>query len=99
MNVLYALLPLLGLSFRELRVTRHQNGPSTRHMWRFVPVRFLTHTVHAAGTGRRGALTAQAILDAPSSPVTSPSYPRGPYNFYNREYFIVPFETTPEAIR
>jgi hypothetical protein len=60
---------------------------------------FTRQSRFAAHTGRVGALTAQNILDAPSTPVHSPSYPRGPYNFYNREYFIVPFETTPDAIR
>lgn len=62
--------------------------------------RFLTtHSSHASHTGRRGLLSRETVLSAPSTPVHSPSYPRGPYHFYNREYFIVPFETSPEAIR
>jgi acetoacetate decarboxylase len=41
----------------------------------------------------------EAILNAPSMPAFSPSYPRGPYRFANREYLIVTYETDPEAIR
>ena len=39
------------------------------------------------------------ILASPSMPLASPSYPRGPYRFVNREYFIVTYETDPQAIR
>ncbi len=31
-------------------------------------------------------------------PLTSPSYPRGPYRFVNREYLIITYETDAEAI-
>ena len=36
--------------------------------------------------------------DVPSIPASSPSYFRGPFIFYSREYFIIAFRTTPEAI-
>ena len=39
------------------------------------------------------------ILALPSMPAASPSYPRGPYRFVDREYFIITFESDPEAIR
>jgi acetoacetate decarboxylase len=39
------------------------------------------------------------ILNLPSMPAASPSYPRGPYRFVDREYFIITFETDPAAIR
>ena len=39
------------------------------------------------------------ILKKPSMPVAGPSYPFGPYRFVNREYFIVTYESDPEAIR
>lgn len=39
------------------------------------------------------------ILKADSMPLASPSYPKGPYRFWNREYFIVNYETDPEIIR
>ena len=32
-------------------------------------------------------------------PLTSPSYPRGPYRFSNREYLIISYRTDPEALR
>ena len=32
-------------------------------------------------------------------PLTSPSYPRGPYRFVNREYLIVTYRTDPDALR
>ena len=39
------------------------------------------------------------ILSLPSMPAASPSYPRGPYRFVNREYFIVVYETDRDALR
>ena len=35
---------------------------------------------------------------APSIPAQSPAYFKGPFVFYGREYFIITFTTTPEAI-
>ncbi|MFS4438770.1 acetoacetate decarboxylase [Paracoccaceae bacterium GXU_MW_L88] len=32
-------------------------------------------------------------------PLTSPSYPRGPYRFVNREYLIISYETDMDALR
>jgi acetoacetate decarboxylase len=32
-------------------------------------------------------------------PLTSPSYPPGPYRFINREYFIVAYRTDPDLLR
>ena len=31
-------------------------------------------------------------------PLTSPSFPPGPYRFFNREYFIITYRTDPEAL-
>lgn len=39
------------------------------------------------------------ILALPSMPMASPSYPRGPYRFRNREYMIITYESDPDAIR
>lgn len=39
------------------------------------------------------------ILNTSSMPIASPSYPRGPYRFIDREYFIVTYTSDPEAIR
>lgn len=39
------------------------------------------------------------ILRLSSMPSASPSYPRGPYRFINREYLIVTYESDPAAIR
>jgi len=41
----------------------------------------------------------EQILASTSMPIASPSYPRGPYRFVNREYFIVTYESDPDAIR
>jgi acetoacetate decarboxylase len=41
----------------------------------------------------------EQILASPSMPVASPSYPRGPYRFIDREYFMITYESDPEAIR
>ncbi|HEX2581600.1 MAG TPA: acetoacetate decarboxylase [Dongiaceae bacterium] len=39
------------------------------------------------------------ILSLPSMPAASPSYPRGPFRFVDREYFIVAYETDGDALR
>jgi acetoacetate decarboxylase len=41
----------------------------------------------------------QQILATPSMPVASPSYPRLPYRFVDREYMVVIYESDPAAIR
>ena len=41
----------------------------------------------------------EEILGLPSIPACSPSYPFGPYRFINREYFVVLYESDPEALR
>src|SRR5919206_5232910 len=33
-----------------------------------------------------------------SMPLTNPSFPPGPYRFFNREYFIITYKTDPEAL-
>ena len=33
-----------------------------------------------------------------SMPLTNPSFPPGPYRFYNREYFVITYRTDPEAL-
>jgi acetoacetate decarboxylase len=39
------------------------------------------------------------VLDLPSMPMASPSYPRGPYRFLQREYLIVTYTSDADAIR
>src|SRR6202158_5410026 len=33
-----------------------------------------------------------------SMPLTNPSFPPGPYRFFNREYFVISYRTDPEAL-
>jgi acetoacetate decarboxylase len=33
-----------------------------------------------------------------SMPLTNPSFPPGPYRFFNREYFVITYKTDPEAL-
>ena len=33
-----------------------------------------------------------------SMPLTNPSFPPGPYRFFNREFFVVAYRTDPEAL-
>jgi len=40
----------------------------------------------------------EEILRQSSMPAASPSYPRGPYRFLDREYLIVQYESDPKAI-
>ena len=44
-------------------------------------------------------MTPTEILALTSMPPGNPSYPRGPYRFVDREYFILIYETDPDAIR
>jgi len=44
-------------------------------------------------------MNADSVLALPSMPMASPSYPRGPYRFINREFLIITYESDPEAIR
>ncbi|MBY0429413.1 MAG: acetoacetate decarboxylase family protein, partial [Alphaproteobacteria bacterium] len=39
------------------------------------------------------------ILKTASMPAISPSYPKGPYRFINREYMIITYESDADAIR
>ena len=41
----------------------------------------------------------EVLQHAFSMPLTSPAYPRGPYRFVNREFFIVTYETDLDALR
>ncbi|KTD31300.1 MULTISPECIES: acetoacetate decarboxylase [Legionella] len=42
---------------------------------------------------------AQIKKNAFAMPFTSPAYPRGPYYFKNREYFIITYETDMDALK
>ena len=44
-------------------------------------------------------MTRDEILAASSMPLSSPSYPRGPYRFINREYLLIHYESDPDTIR
>ncbi|MEJ0015818.1 MAG: acetoacetate decarboxylase [Acetobacteraceae bacterium] len=44
-------------------------------------------------------MTRDEILAASSMPLSSPSYPKGPYRFIDREYLLIHYESDPEAIR
>jgi acetoacetate decarboxylase len=39
------------------------------------------------------------VMALPSMPLQSPTFPRGPYKFFNREYLIINYRTDPAAIR
>ena len=42
---------------------------------------------------------ADVRASAYAMPLTSPSYPPGPYRFYNREYVVIAYRTDPVALR
>lgn len=44
-------------------------------------------------------MNAESILQLPSMPMASPSYPKGPYRFVDREYLIITYKSDPAAIR
>ena len=43
--------------------------------------------------------TSELINTAFTMPISSPAYPRGPYRFVNREYFIITYETDMDILR
>ena len=44
-------------------------------------------------------MTRDEILSASAMPLTSPSYPKGPYRFIGREYLLIHYESDPAVIR
>ena len=44
-------------------------------------------------------MTRDEILASSSMPLASPSYPKGPYRFIDREYLLIHYESDPDAIR
>ena len=42
---------------------------------------------------------ADILTHATAMPLTSPSYPKGPYRFYDREYVIISYRTDPAKLR
>src|SRR5690349_5621196 len=60
-----------------------------------------TEGVAAVQFGRAGELSVKVdqILQLPSMPAASPSYPMGPYRFINREFMIVTYETDRDLLR
>jgi acetoacetate decarboxylase len=45
------------------------------------------------------SMKAADVKELSSMPLSSPSYPRGPYRFIDREYLIVTYESDADAIR
>jgi acetoacetate decarboxylase len=41
----------------------------------------------------------QDVIALASMPLQSPTYPRGPYRFFNRQYMVISYKTDPAAIR
>ena len=41
---------------------------------------------------------ADVVKRAYAMPLTNPSFPRGPYRFFDREYVIITYRTTREAL-
>lgn len=39
------------------------------------------------------------VLKLPSMPLQSPTFPRGPYRFFNRQYLVISYKTSLDAIR
>lgn len=39
------------------------------------------------------------VLALPSMPLQSPTFPRGPFRFFNRQYLVISYRTEPSAIR
>src|ERR1035437_7314827 len=50
-------------------------------------------------TSPEAAMNKADILKLPSMPASSPSYPRGPYRFVDRDFFIVSYKSDSDAIR
>jgi acetoacetate decarboxylase len=55
----------------------------------------VTAAIVPVGTGPDAA----QVLALPSMPLASPSYPRGPYRFIDREYLIITYQSDPLALR
>src|SRR5215468_9977863 len=42
---------------------------------------------------------AEVRANAFAMPLNNPSYPKGPYKFYDREYVVITYRTDPDALR
>ena len=55
---------------------------------------------YAATAGGRPPMKIEDVRrTAYAMPLTNPSFPRGPYRFFDREYLIITYRTDPEALR
>src|ERR1700744_5451902 len=53
----------------------------------------------SANAPTRRAMKSNDARKTPYSiPLTNPSFPPGPYRFFNREYFVITYRTDPEAL-
>src|SRR5258707_15386402 len=84
-------------------VGRHDDvRPSSVWHCRFYSLACCHRLPHTA-QGRKQCMRPPMKIDdvrktAYSMPLTSPSFPPGPYRFFNREYFIITYRTDPEAL-
>jgi Acetoacetate decarboxylase (ADC) len=63
-----------------------------------VSFKFIEPNVNGSHPASRGSFN-EGSQKLSSMPLSSPSYPRGPYRFINREYLIVTYESDPGAVR
>jgi len=72
--------------------------PLSRRFKRLATVASPPH--NGATTGKRGEIMKidDVRLHAYSMPLNNPSFPPGPYRFFNREYFIITYKTDPDAL-
>src|SRR5512141_2560025 len=54
---------------------------------------------HPDQPGRDEIMKKSDVLALPSMPLQSPTFPRGPYKFFNRQYLVISYKTDAALIR
>ena len=67
----------------------------TKPRWRF----HLRPQATGSRTGETTMKLADVRKNAFAMPLNDPSYPKGPYKFYNREFVVISYRTDPERLR
>ena len=76
-----------------------------RYPCRFYSLACVTLLLHTCASRENAPLQMGLMMkiddvrrNAYSMPLTNPSFPPGPYRFFNREYFVISYRTDPEAL-
>src|SRR6267142_6979618 len=84
---------LSNINAREIQCVQKDSGSFWARLLHYSPA-------HKRGDFRHVGMKEHEVRDrAFAMPLTQPAYPRGPYRFVDREYFIITYRTDAEKLR